>query len=53
MITYEGICKKLGFKLEEYRVEHSGVEDDSRKSPFSVLTLAELDFIEEYVMNMD
>ena len=31
MITYDTICEKLGFKLEDYKVAHSNTEDDSKK----------------------
>ncbi|EOS22021.1 MAG: hypothetical protein K1W27_07015 [Lachnospiraceae bacterium] len=39
---YLRICDKLGFTLPEYKVETSGFEDDSKISPFSVLTTEEL-----------
>lgn len=51
MITYKSICEKIGFdpilgntdiydNLPDY-------EDDSRISPYSVLTIKELDFVLE------
>ncbi len=48
-ITYESICKKLGFRPEEYRYTYSGYEDDSKESPFAILTLDELDVLCEYL----
>lgn len=53
MITYEGICEKLGFRLEDYSPKYSGHEDDSIPNPFSVLTSEELDFVINYAKNMD
>lgn len=49
-ITYESICKKLGFKPEEYKYSHSGYEDDSKESPFSSLTFEELEFLSNYLI---
>lgn len=49
-ITYESICKKLGFTPGEYKYNFSGYEDDSKESPYAVLTLDELDFLSEYLI---
>lgn len=49
-ITYESICKKLGFKPGEYKYTFSGHEDDSKESPYAVLTLEESLFLNEYLM---
>lgn len=47
-ITYESICAKLGFEPGTYPYEFSDYEDDSKVSPYSVLTLDELDFLCDY-----
>ncbi len=39
---YLRICDKLGFTIPEYKFETSDFEDDSKTSPFSVLTTEEL-----------
>lgn len=49
-ITYESICKKLGFKPEEYKYIYSGYEDDSKESPLSSLTFEELEFLSNYLI---
>ncbi len=49
-ITYENICKKLGFNPEEYEYTYSGYEDDSKESPLAPLTFEELDFLSEYLI---
>lgn len=49
-ITYDSICKKLGFTIEEYKHIYSGHEDDSKESPFAVLTLEESLFLNDYLM---
>ncbi|MCP1103605.1 hypothetical protein M2454_002930 [Aequitasia blattaphilus] len=49
MITYESLCKKLGFDILTYKVETSGTEDDSRENPFMALDIEELDFLGEYL----
>ena len=36
-ITYENICKKLGFDPLNYKLNVSSYEDDSKISPFSIL----------------
>ena len=48
-ITYESICKKLGFDVENYKPEVSDYEDDSRISPFSILTIEESEFLYDYL----
>lgn len=47
MITYESICKKLGFDLKDYEVKANKTEDDREESPFRKLTLEEMEFLEE------
>lgn len=47
-ITYEDICKKLGFEPGKYNYKHSDHEDDSKESPYSILTSEELDFLCDY-----
>lgn len=42
---YLRICDKLGFTIPEYKHEWSGHEDDSKISPFSVLTTDELIYL--------
>lgn len=50
-ITFESICKKLGFNpiTDKYDYKTSGYEDDSKTSPFSVLSLEESDFLCDYM----
>ena len=48
-MTYENICKKLGFDIEDYEPVVSDHEDDSRVSPFSVLTIEESEFLYDYL----
>lgn len=47
-ITYESICKKLGFDVDTYKPVVSDYEDDSKISPFSILTDEESDFLFYY-----
>lgn len=51
-MTYSEICNKLGFDpvADGYDYKHSGHEDDSRVSPFSVLTDEESDFLLYYMI---
>lgn len=49
-ITYEKICEKLGFDALSYKPELSGYEDDSKVSPFHILTLEEKLFLNDYLM---
>lgn len=49
-VTYESICKKLGFDPLSYKPKVSNYEDDSRVSPFSILSLEEKLFLNEYLM---
>ena len=50
-ITYESICKKLGFDVDTYKPVVSDYEDDSKISPFSILTDEESDFLFYYFKN--
>lgn len=50
-ITYESICKKLGFDPQIYKPNISEYEDDSKTSPFSVLSLEESLFLNSYLIN--
>lgn len=50
-ITYEGICEKLGFTPGEYKYQLSDYEDDSKESPYAVLTFEESEFLYNYLMN--
>ena len=50
-ITYENICNKLGFTLENYKPDISDYEDDSEISPFSKLTKEESDFLLNYILS--
>lgn len=49
-VTYESICKKLGFDPLSYKPKASDYEDDSRTSPFSILSLEESIFLNDYLM---
>ena len=49
MITYDGICKKLGFDVLTYKVPEAKTENDKKESPFAKLTLDELCFLGEYM----
>lgn len=44
---YNDIVKKLGFEPKDYVFNQSHTENDQNKSPFSVLTLEELRFLQE------
>lgn len=44
---YKRICDKLGFIPSEYKFPDFDTEDDSWVSPFSVLTVEEMDFLLE------
>ncbi len=46
-ITLQSICQKLGFNplIQKYDYKCEGHEDDSQKSPFSVLTFEENEFM--------
>ncbi len=52
MITYEGICEKIGFDpiVEGKRLEPSNYEDDSQESPFEKLSVEELEFLTSYLI---
>ena len=45
MITYNSICKKLGFDVMSYNPEVKGTEYEENKNPFDLLSIDELDFI--------
>lgn len=49
-ITYQSICDKLGFDPMKYKPKASNFEDDSKESPFSILTLEESDFLCDYLI---
>ena len=49
MITYEGICEKLGFDAVTYKSESKGTEYDGEENPFKILSLEELDFLGNYM----
>ena len=49
MLTYEGICEKLGFDALTYRGETADTETDEEYNPFEVLTVEELDFLMNYM----
>lgn len=48
-ITYESICQKLGFDPQNYEPKTSDYEDDSKVSPYSVLTIEESEFLYDYM----
>lgn len=54
MITYESICKKLGFDPiedeDEYLMNLPDYEDDSRVSPGSALSSEELTVLVDYLI---
>lgn len=49
MITYEGICEKLGFDAVTYKSNPKGTEYDGDDNPFERLSLEELDFLGNYM----
>ncbi len=52
MITYDAVCKKLGFdpiNSDKYNKLQFHTEDDNYTNPLDVLTMEELDFLVEYV----
>ena len=44
-ITYKSICDKLGFAPGTYPYKFPDHEDDSKPSPYAVLSKEELDFL--------
>lgn len=50
-MNFEKVCEKLGFNplIESYVYEICDCEDDSRPSPFSVLTDEEAEFLDQYI----
>ena len=49
MITYEGLCEKVGFDILTYEGEPITTEDDSQENPLSELTIVELDFLMDFL----
>ena len=49
MITYEGLCEKVGFDILTYEGEPITTEDDSQENPLSELTIEELDFLMDFL----
>ncbi|MBR1824217.1 MAG: hypothetical protein IJ779_08300 [Ruminococcus sp.] len=52
-LTFDKICEKLGFNplVNPPACNLSGYEDDSKESPYAVLTFEESDFLCEYMKN--
>lgn len=51
MITYEDVCKKLGFDPnKDYTPYAVDYPDDSVPSPFSILTMEELRVMVDYLI---
>ncbi|MDD6339205.1 MAG: hypothetical protein PUA49_01740 [Butyrivibrio sp.] len=48
-VTYEAICKKLGFTLENPIYERCEYENDHIVNPFSVLSADEKKYVGEYL----
>lgn len=44
---YNRICEKLGFIPTQYKAPATNTEDDNWVNPFSVLTIAEQDYLYE------
>lgn len=56
MITYKSICEKLGFDpiTDDFKLELGDHEDDSKVSPFSILSFEELKvFSSHLIANRD
>lgn len=50
MVTYDGICEKLGFDAITYKGETRDTEyDGDKKNPFDILSVEELDFLMDYL----
>ena len=51
-MEYANICKKLGFDpiKDGYDYGYKGHEDDSKPSPFSILTYQEVSFLADYLI---
>lgn len=50
MITYESICKKLGFDFLTYKSKVEDTEyDGDEENPFTALSEEELEFVGEYL----
>lgn len=50
-ITYENICKKLGFDMETHKSPITCHEDDSIPNPFSALSDEESEFLAQYLID--
>ena len=50
-VTFEKICDKLGSIFWKRSITLSGDEDDSKQSPYSVLTMEESDFLLDYLLS--
>ncbi len=50
-LTFDKICEKLGFNplVNPPSRKLSGCEDDSKESPYAILTFEESDFLCEYM----
>lgn len=50
-LTFDKICEKLGFNplVNPPSRKLSGCEDDSKDSPYAILTFEESDFLCEYM----
>lgn len=48
-ITFSSICEKLGFNPMITKPVYISGEDDTQKSPFSVLSVEEIDFLYNYM----
>lgn len=42
---YEEICNKMGCEPKDIKIPYSHTEDDTWVSPFSVLTIEEMDYL--------
>ena len=49
MITYEGLCEKVGFDILTYEGKPITTEDVSQENPLSELTIEELDFLMDFL----
>ena len=50
-MTYESLCRKMNYDPLKDVLPESGAECYDVETPFSVLTLEELDFLEDYIFN--
>lgn len=49
IITFDSICNKLGFDFSTYSTPEPEFEDDNYDNPFDKLSIAELDFVIDYM----